>query len=125
MRRLLPLLAISVLLSACGGSNLTGSVTPGVDGQPASVELHEDDTVSLPGFSVDGHVLSRDGEMVAVFEYGSEDDSQADRDKVSGDGQSIDGNAITWTDSVHFFHHGRVIVVYVGNNEDMLGKLRT
>lgn len=138
MKHLLPLLlTIPFLLSACG-ANLLGSVTPDdaensqqelqqeeqtQESQPAAAEFRAGDSLSLPGFSVAGQVMDLDGELIAIYEYDSDEAAEADQAKVSDDGQTIDGNKMAWTGPVHFFRSGRVMVVYVGNNDSLLKKL--
>lgn len=134
MKYFLPfLLAIPFLFSACG-ANLQGSVAPDAqeqqrDGQsqkdqPSTTEFSAGDSLALPGFSTAGRVIENNGELIAVFEYGNDEEAEADQAKVGGDGQSVDGNAVSWAGPVHFFRHGRVIVVYVGSDENLLEKLR-
>lgn len=139
MKHFLPLLlAIPFLLSACG-ANLQGSVTPDAQEQqqdeqqqneqpkedrPPTTEFSAGDSLALPGFSVAGRVMENNGELIAVFEYGNDEAAEADQAKIGGDGQSVGGNAVSWVGPVHFFRHGRVIVVYVGSDENLLEKLR-
>lgn len=124
--RLLALLALPLLLSACG-ANLQGSATPDdlqeQTAQPATIVFHDGDSLALPGFSVAGKVMSRDGELIVVYEYGSDDAAATDAAKVSVDGRTVDGNAMAWGGPVHFFRHGRVVVVYVGTHAGLLAKL--
>ena len=127
-RRSVPVLfLLPFLLSACG-ANLRGSTTmDDLQDQPAqttTVVFHEGDSLALPGFSVAGKVMNRNGELIVVYEYNSETASAADAAKVSTDGRSVDGNALAWNGPVHFFRHGRVTVVYVGTNADLLATLR-
>ncbi len=136
MRRLFTLLTIPLLLSACG-ANLQGSVTPDGDVQeeqqqgeqpqenkPTLVEYQNGDWLALPGFSVAGKVMPMDGELIVVYEYDSDEAAEADQSNVSSDGQTVSSNAMAWAGPVHFFRHGRVMVVYVGSNEGLLEKLR-
>lgn len=135
MRRLLTLLTLPTLLSACG-TNLSGSVSPGGEMQEeqtvveqvqenfaATVQIRDGGLLVLPGFSSIGKGMTRFGEVIAVFEYDSAEAAAADADKVGVDGQTTDGSPIAWEGPVHFYHHNRVLIVYVGSNEDFLAKL--
>lgn len=138
MLRLLPLLALPLLLSACG-ANLLGSVTPAPEADvqeeqqqgeqppentPTLVQYQNGDWLALPGFSVAGRVTPVGGELIVVYEYESDSAAETDQAKVSSDGQRVSDNAMAWAGPVHFFRHGRVMIVYVGSNEDLLAKLR-
>ena len=130
MRRLLPLFGLSVLLSACG-TNLTGTVTPEQEMQQEQlqesvdvvVQIRDGGSLVLPGFSSIGTGMTRLGEVIAVFEYDSETAAAADASKVGADGRTIDGTPLDWEGPVHFYHHNRVLIVYVGDNQDFLAKL--
>ena len=109
---------------------MTGSVSDDMDQEPeqtdeAVEEQPTEERPVLPGFSVMGEYIEIDGERTMVFEYSDEGAAEEDQNKVSGDGMNIDGNDVSWDGPVHFFRHGTVIVVYVGENEGILEKLRT
>ena len=85
--------------------------------------------LSQPFFSVDAQVLTAYGEDIQVFEY---DSSESALDEVTESGLTPDGQfqtvMVTWIDTPHFYQTGSLIVLYVGDNfeiitllEDLLG----
>lgn len=87
----------------------------------ASVELRE--SVSQPFLSVQGQILRVNGEDVQVFEYPDPTVLQADTSQISPDGSSTSTTMITWIATPHFFSSGRLLVLYVGDNDDLLSTL--
>lgn len=43
--------------------------------------------------------------------------------QVAPDGGSIGTSMVTWVDTPHFYKAGRIIVLYVGSDETVLGLL--
>jgi hypothetical protein len=76
--------------------------------------------VEQPFFGVDGQLISVNGTEVQVFEYADEAARQADSEKISPDGSSIGTTMVTWVDQPNFWAEGRLIVLYVGQDEDIL-----
>jgi len=74
-----------------------------------------------PFFSVDAQVLNAYGEDIQVFEYDSTDDALTDIDESGltpeGQFQTI---MVTWTGTPHFYQTGSLIVLYVGDNSDIV-----
>ena len=77
--------------------------------------------LSQPFFSVDAQVLNAYGEDIQVFEYDSTDDALTDIDESGltpeGQFQTI---MVTWTGTPHFYQTGSLIVLYVGDNSDIV-----
>ena len=137
------LISSSLLLYACSGQ-YKASVLPdgGAEQAPAVTTnavavtvpppapalivpsaIREGDTVTIAGMSVGGRYLKIDDELVMIFEYKNERDAKADQAKVSQNGKMIGQRVIIWNAPVHFFRHGQVIVIYLGNTSSLLKKL--
>jgi len=84
----------------------------------ASVNTGE--KVSQPFFSPQGQVIKLNDEDVQVFEYSSEADANKETMLVSVDGSSAGTTMITWIDTPHFYQSGKIIVLYVGNNPEVI-----
>lgn len=80
--------------------------------------------VSQPFLSVDGQILRLNGEDVQTFEYASESNAQSDAARVSPDGLTIGTTMVSWVATPHFFLAGRVMAIYVGDSQAVLGPLR-
>jgi len=84
----------------------------------ATVELGE--PVEQAFFSVGGDILKVNGMDVQVFEYNSVEAMEADAIQVSDDGGSIGTSMVTWLAPPHFFKTGRILVLYVGDDQGIL-----
>ena len=81
--------------------------------------------ISQPFFSVKGFVVKVNGEEVQVFEYLNATAADSEAELVSPDGASVGTNMITWVATPHFYKEERLIVLYVGDNEDLINILET
>ena len=68
-------------------------------------------------------VIAVNGENVQVFEYNDETAVKAEADTISPDGSSIGTSIVSWVGPPHFFQTGRIIVLYVGDNGEIIGLL--
>ena len=84
----------------------------------ASVEIGE--SVSQPFFTTQGQVIKLSGEDIQVFEYISEEEAIKESMQVSTDGSSVGTTMISWIDTPHFYQTGKIIILYVGNNPEMI-----
>ena len=89
----------------------------------ADVPSPDGQEVTIPGFTVTGHLTGVAGEWVGVFEYPTVEAAEADKVKVSPDGKTVDGQPVGWTAPVHYFHHGQVIAVYMGTSDSVIQTL--
>lgn len=80
-------------------------------------------SIDQPFFSVQGQTITVNGEGVQVFEFESEAAAESAVDLVSPDGSSVGANMITWIDTPHFYHKGKLIVLYVGSNDSVTANL--
>lgn len=76
-----------------------------------------------PFFQATGTELTVDGEYVQVFEYTTEEAAQQDVGQISDDASTIGTTQVTWTGSPHFFQDGKLVVLYVGDNDQILDVL--
>jgi hypothetical protein len=83
------------------------------------------DEISQPFFSVTGRILRVNGEDVQVFVYRDEATATAEAGLVSRDGRTIGNTQVSWIGTPHFHRTGRVIVLYVGQNDSVTGVLTT
>jgi hypothetical protein len=87
----------------------------------ATVELGEE--VEQPFFTVTGQILRVNGADVQVFVYDTAEAMEAEAAQVAQDGGSIGTNMVTWMESPHFYKLGRMIVLYVGEDQAVLDLL--
>ena len=80
---------------------------------------------SFPFFSVRSRRTVVNGEDVHVFEYSSPEKAASDQAKVSKSGTPVGTTQITWVAPPRFYQKGRVIVLYVGNSDDVSRRLET
>lgn len=79
--------------------------------------------VEPPYFDVPGRVLALNGADIQVFEYADAGSARDQAATISSDGSIIGATLITWMGEPHFFHSGRLIVLYVGEDPGVLDLL--
>jgi hypothetical protein len=63
------------------------------------------------------------GEDVQVFEYSSAAELEAQAGLISRDGTTVGTTKIHWIGSPHFFKQERALVLYVGDDRNVLKSL--
>ena len=90
-------------------------------------------TVSADFLAPEKQLLTVNGERVETFEFGSAEEADAAAGGVSAAGDSIvttypDGTGkssmITWATPPHFYKAGKLIVIYVGSDRDVIDALQ-
>ena len=76
-------------------------------------------------FSVPAKVLSIGGSDVQVYEFQNDSDAKTISLTVSEDGTEIGLSIIRWMDTPHFYTNGKLIVLYVGQNPEILNLLES
>ena len=87
-------------------------------------EVQPGDPVEQAFFAVTGQILKVNDKDVQVFEYESAEAMEADAAQVAPDGGSIGTNMVMWVETPHFFKSGRVLVLYVGEDQGVLDLLK-
>ncbi|HYN87782.1 MAG TPA: hypothetical protein VER55_04605 [Ardenticatenaceae bacterium] len=100
--------------------DLAGLVSA-LEGQGANVE--EGETVEQSFFPVSGRIVRVNGQDVQVFEFEDVDAAQAAAATVDRTGSSIGTSMVGWVDTPHFYHQGRLIVLYIGSDAAVLEAL--
>jgi hypothetical protein len=132
---LLPILLLmfAYVLSACGQNSTSSpskessvvedqaSLLAALQAEGASVDTA--DTITQDFFSVEGQIVRVDGTDIQVFEYENAEAMENDASQVAPDGGSIGTYMVTWLDAPHFYKAGRLIVLYLGNDQTILGLL--
>ena len=80
--------------------------------------------ITQPFFTVRGQVIRVNGYDVQVFEYATATASDAEAAQVSPNGSSIGTSIVTWIATPHFYKRGQVIVLYVGDDADVINPLK-
>ena len=81
--------------------------------------------VEQPFFSVNGTMIKVHGEDVQVFQYANAAAADGEAAPISRDGMAVGTRKIFWVGPPHFFKQGRLLVLYVGNNDKVLRALET
>jgi len=63
------------------------------------------------------------GEDVQVFEYANAAAADAEAAPISRDGMAVGTRKIFWVGPPHFYKQGRILVLYVGDNDKVLKPL--
>ncbi len=118
--------AILVVTASCGGQQVetVGSFdqllvalrSKGLNVEPAG-------TVSQPFFEPEGQVIRLLGEEVQIFEFSTEGEAKSAAETISADGSSIGTSMVSWVSAPHFYGSGKLIVLYVGEEEAVVAAL--
>lgn len=79
--------------------------------------------VTQPFFSVKGKVITVNGGDIQVFEYADATSADTEATSISPDGSSIGTSMVGWVAPPHFYKAGKLIVLYVGESEDVMDVL--
>ena len=90
--------------------------TAGVSVEPAG-------EVEQPFLSIIGKMIKLYDEDVQVFQYSSAAEMEAQAAPISRDGMAVGTRKIFWVGPPHFFKQGRLLVLYVGDNDKVLKAL--
>ena len=77
-----------------------------------------------PFFLPQGQVLTVNGEDVQAFEFASAEEADTVAETVSADGSSIGTSMVGSVVPVHFYKAGKLVIVYVGSDSDVINALQ-
>jgi hypothetical protein len=115
---------VSYRSMAGGPGTESGSLVEALRAAGATVE--PDGPVSQPFFDVPGRLLRVNGADVQVYAYPDEAAAAAAAGRITPDGSGLGPptpTRITWIAPPHFYRSGRLIVLYVGDDPDILNLL--
>ena len=79
--------------------------------------------VDQPFLSVTGTMIKLHGEDVQLFQYPNAAAVEAQAARVSRDGSTVGTTKIHWIGPPHFYKQGRLLVLYVGDEDKVLKAL--
>lgn len=125
---LLYALLIAGILPGCTPSTPAGSEPGSYEElmkalQENGVDAQQAEPTEQEFFSVPGRVLQIGEETIQVFEYPDPATRSEESALVGEDPSSIGTTMITWVDTPHFWAQDRLIVLYVGSNQEVLAAL--
>jgi hypothetical protein len=89
----------------------------------AGVSVEPAGEVEQPFLSITGKMIKLYGEDVQVFQYANTAAADGEAAPISRDGMAVGTRKIFWVGAPHFFKQGRLLVLYVGNNDKVLRSL--
>lgn len=90
----------------------------------AGAQVSAGGRAAQPFMPVPAHILDVNGASVQVFELADEAAAEAIARRIAPDASSIGPVSISWLAPPHFFRAGRSIVLYVGDDTQVLAKLQ-
>ncbi len=87
-------------------------------------DVESSEPISQPFFEPQGQVIKVDGYDVQIFQYTNEEDASSVAETIGSDGSSIGTTMISWVEAPHFFKSGNLIVLYVGEVDDVVQALQ-
>jgi hypothetical protein len=130
---LILVLVLAYAIGACGQNSMPSpstepfvvedqtSLVAALEAEGATVETA--DSITQDFFSVEGQIIRVNGADTQVFEYETAEAMENDASQVAPDGGSIGTSMVTWIDAPHFYKAGRIIVLYLGDDQTLLGLL--
>lgn len=133
------LLVFSLFLAACSRTIIAREIPPTVVIEPeeqsngseawldalraagATVEVSGE--VTQPFFSVNGQVVSINGNEVQLFVYDDEATAKTEAGQVSPEGTAVGTNIMMWMATPHFYRSGSTIALYIGDDGTTLAVL--
>jgi hypothetical protein len=91
--------------------------------QAAGATVESGESITQAFFSPEGSIIKVNEADVQIFEYESTEAMENEASQVAPDGGSIGTTMVTWMDTPHFYKAGRIIVLYIGSDETVLGLL--
>jgi hypothetical protein len=101
-----------------GGFQTTDELITSLEAAGAVVEVTG--AVDEPVFQTAAQNLTVDGQQVQVFEFADEASRQAAADTISANGFIIGTLSVDWIGQPHFWPGGRLIVLYVGEDQAVI-----
>ena len=96
----------------------------GLRARGATVALSSE-RISQPFFSVASRIINVNGQGVQVFEYAQASKADSEAKRVSSNGLTIGTSKPSWLSIPHFFKTGKLIVLYVGDDQTILRILQS
>jgi hypothetical protein len=91
--------------------------------QATGAAVTVDEPIVQTFFTPEGQIIKVNGQDVQVFEYESNEAMEAEALQVNPSGGTIRDEMIMWTDLPHFYKAGRIIALYIGTDEELIGLL--
>ncbi len=129
----------AILSAGCDGqAGAAAAETPTAVSQPGSVtdvdslmetlrvagaSVEPGDEVEQAFFSVTGQLIKVNGADVQVFVYDTAEAMETEASQVAEDGSSIGTNMVMWVDAPHFYKSGRLLALYVGQDQAVMDLL--
>lgn len=85
--------------------------------QEAGLQVEETGMVSQPFTATEGKTLTVSGDEMQVFEFADQATAEA---QVSGFKEFFDTSMIMWIAPPHFYQSGRIIILYLGENAEII-----
>ncbi|HEX6303682.1 MAG TPA: hypothetical protein VFZ76_05785 [Anaerolineales bacterium] len=89
----------------------------------AGASVEPEGNLDQPFFQVDGRLLQINGTDVQVFEFADQAARQQAQQLISEDGTSVGPTMLTWVGQPNFWARGRLIVLYVGQDQAIIDLL--
>lgn len=89
----------------------------------AGMTVEQAGPVEQPFFTAPGQIVRVNGEDVQVYTYETAEALEGEASQISADASTIGTSMPTWQDNPHFFKAGRLLVLYVGQNQKILDLL--
>lgn len=129
---LVGLVVLAVGSAACGGLSASNRPQHATDYasvldhlRAAGLSAEPGEEVEQPFLAVTGRMIQVRGGDVQVFSYSDPAAAAAQAARISADGATVGTANIHWIGPPHFYRHGVILVVYVGDDAQVLRALES
>ena len=97
----------------------------------SDTSIVEEGEVDEEFFDIEGRSVTVNGSAIEVYEYANVEDMESEASCVSPDGFGITKErgdmvvhkGVSWINPPHFYKAGRIIVIYIGDNDSIISLL--
>jgi hypothetical protein len=91
--------------------------------EESGATVAEGGRIQDPFFDVEAQILTVNGAEVQVYEFPDEAGRQAAQETINATGNIIGSITVDWMEEPHFFGAGRLIALYVGDDQEIIDLL--
>ncbi len=120
----------ALIMASCSSPTVTAQPTAVLDQasliaalQASGATAEASGSINQDFFSPVGSIIKVNGVDVQVFEYDSVEAMEGEASQVSSDGGSVGTSMVMWMEAPHFYKAGRILVLYVGSDQQILDLL--
>jgi hypothetical protein len=89
----------------------------------SGVQVEPTGSIKQSFIPVEGQLIEVNGNRVEVYQFEEDEARQKFSDQISSDGSKFEQTAVDWVDQPNFWAQDRLVVLYVGKNQETIDLL--